>query len=141
MKPKQIAVVIVVFVTMGYLFLQPVKGLIKPKGDKGHSNATATAEKRPTAKVTVDMVSAAAKVTIGPALSEQINDLEDRLKSATGNAARLDIQKQLAKHWDDVNQPAPAAFYYADVAGNDNKFESWLAAGDHFNDAYKLTQD
>jgi len=51
------------------------------------------------------------------------------------------LQKQLAKHWDDVNQPGPAAFYYQDIARKENKFEDWLTAGSRFNDAFKLTQD
>jgi hypothetical protein len=51
------------------------------------------------------------------------------------------LQKQLATQWDDVNQPAPAAFYYQALARKENKLEDWLNAGNRFNDAYKLTQD
>jgi cytochrome c-type biogenesis protein CcmH/NrfG len=47
----------------------------------------------------------------------------------------------LATQWDDVNQPAPAAFYYQALARKDNKAEDWLNAGNRFNDAFKLTQD
>jgi tetratricopeptide (TPR) repeat protein len=140
MHKKQIVIIVIVIAIMGYLYSLPVKGLIKPKEAEGHTNTTAAAP-RPVANVTVEMVSAAGKILIGPELSAQINGLEGRLKNASGNAAKLDLQKQLAKHWDDVNQAAPAAFYYQAMALEENKFEDWLSAGDHFNDAYKFTQD
>jgi len=139
MYKKQIVVIVIVVAIMGYLYSLPVKGLIKPKEAQGHTNAAAPERRR--AVVTVEMVSSAAKILIGPALSAQINDLEGRLKNASDDAAQLDLQKQLAKHWDDVNQPGPAAFYYQDIARKENKFEDWLTAGSRFNDAFKLTQD
>jgi len=138
MHKKQIGViVIVVAITVG-LFFVPLAKMNKPKAADGHADKAAT-EVKPVANVTIEMVSAAGKVSIGPALSSQINDLEGKLKNATDGAAKLNLQKQLAKHWDDVNQPAPAAFYYQAVARQDNKFEDWVAAGSRFNDAYKLT--
>jgi len=140
MYKKQIVVVLVVVATMGFLFFQPVKGLIKPKTAEGHTNATAPAT-RPIANVSVEMVSSAAKVAIGPALSAQINDLEGQLKKAMDGTDQLKFQKELAKHWDDVNQPAPAAFYYQAIARKENTYGNWVDAGSRFNDAYKLTQD
>jgi tetratricopeptide (TPR) repeat protein len=140
MQKKQIAVVLIVLAVMGYLYLLPVKGLIKHKEDDGHTNTTAQ-DTRPAVSVTVDMVSSSAKALIGPALSAQINDLEGQLKNAPSGADRLSLQKKLAKLWDDVNQPAPAAFYYEAAGQSENKFEDWLNAGSRFNDAYKLTQD
>ena len=140
MYKKQIAVGVVVVAIMGYLYSLPVKGLLKPKEAQGHTNTAAPAA-RPVTKVTVDMVSATAKVTIGPALSAQINDAETQLKNAADDAARLSLQKKLAKQWDDVNQPAPAAFYYMAIAGKENSYADWLTAGTHFNDAFKLTND
>jgi len=139
MYKKQIGVVVIVVAIMTCLFFLPVKGLIKPKETQGHTNAAA--ETKSTANVNVELVSAAAKIAIGPALAAQINNLEGQLKSASDGSARLNLQKQLAKQWDDVNQPAPAAFYYQAIARKDNKFEDWLLAGTHFNDAYKSTQD
>jgi tetratricopeptide (TPR) repeat protein len=140
MYKKQIVVIVIVVAIMGYLYSLPVKGLIKAKEAQGHTNAVATA-RRPIASITVDMVSGAGKMAIGSALSAQINDLEGQLKNAQGDAARLGLQKKLAKQWDDVNQPAPAAFYYQAIARNENAFADWLNAGTHFNDAFKLTQD
>jgi tetratricopeptide (TPR) repeat protein len=140
MHKKQIVVCVIVATIMGYLFFQQPKGLAKAKGAEGHTDKV-PAEKKPVVTVTVEMVSAASKIAIGPALTSQINDLESQLKKADDNAGKLTLQKQLAKHWDDVNQPAPAAFYYQAAAIADNKFEDWLAAGSHFNDAFKLTED
>ena len=85
MNKKQIVVIVIVVAVMGFLFKQPVKGLVKPKASEGHTNAVAT-EKRPIANVTVEMVSAMGKIAIGPALAGQINDLESKLKNAeSGN--------------------------------------------------------
>ena len=116
MYKKQIVVIVIVVAIMGYLYTQPVKGLAKHAGSEGHQDKPVSQSGRPAVNVNVDMVSAAAKIAIGQALANQINDLEGQLKKADDNAAKLALQKQLAKHWDDVNQPAPAAFYYEAVA-------------------------
>ncbi len=142
MNRKQLNVIVIVVAISGYLYSLPVKGLIKPKVAKAtsgvisgsHTSAAIT-------HVTVEDVSSPAKTAIGAALAARINDLEGQLKNASGDADKLSIQKQLAKQWDDDNQPAPSAFYYQAVASKENTFENWLAAGSHFNDAYKTTQD
>lgn len=147
MNRKQIVVIVAVVAVMGYLYSLPVKGLVKPKvetanagvdegdGHEGHDHAEGAHH---TATVTVATVSEAAKAAIGPGLSVKINNLEAELTKASD---KLSLHKQLAASWDDVNQPAPAAFYYQEVARKDNKLDSWLKAGARFNDAYKLTQD
>jgi len=140
MYKKQIVVVVIVFAIMGYLFFQPVKGLIKPKETQGHVNA-AQQQARPAINVTVDMVSAAAKIAIGPALSQQVSSTESQLKNAPDDAVKLSLQKKLAKQWDDVNQPAPAAFYYQAIARQENIFDAWSTAGSRFNDAFNTVQD
>jgi uncharacterized protein HemY len=140
MNKKQIVVGVVVVAIMGYLYSLPVKGLIKPKEAKTDKTNVMTANRKAATAVTVDMVSAPAKAAIGAALTAKINDLEGQLKNASGTD-ELKLQKQLASQWDDVNQPAPAAFYYQALARKENKLEDWLNAGNRFNDAYKLTQD
>jgi len=140
MYKKQIVVVAIVFAIMGCLFFMPVKGLIKAKEAQGHTN-TAAAQSRPVTNVDVTLVSSAAKILIGPALSAQINDTEGQLSKAMDESARLTLQKKLAKLWDDVNQPGPAAFYYQAIAQKENKFDEWANAGSRFNDAYKTSQD
>ncbi|WPU94959.1 tetratricopeptide repeat protein [Mucilaginibacter sabulilitoris] len=140
MNIKQIVVSVVVVTIIGCLYLLPVKGLIKAKEGSKADKANVMPAKRNAAAVTVDMVSATAKAAIGAALTAKINDLEGQLKNASG-ADEQKLQKQLASQWDDVNQPAPAAFYYQAMARKENKLEDWLNAGNRFNDAYKLTQD
>ncbi len=140
MNGKQIIVVAIVVVISGYLYFQPVKGLTKPKAAKQTSAVTAGAN-RAASKVTVEQVSIPAKSAIGAALAATINDLESQLKNASSAADKLEIEKKLAKQWDDDNQPAPSAFYYLAVARADNSFDDWMKAGTHFNDAFKGTQD
>jgi tetratricopeptide (TPR) repeat protein len=143
MNRKQIIVIAVVVAISGYLYSLPVKGLIKSKTDNHASDGTMPASKAPAAisHVTVEDVSTPAKTAIGAALAARINDLEGQLKNASGDADKLSLQKQLAKQWDDDNQPAPSAFYYLDVARKENTFENWMSAGSRFNDAYRFTQD
>lgn len=141
MNKKQIVVIVAVVAVMGYLYSLPVKGLVKPKVEKANNGVVGEGESvHQVANVTVEMVSEAAKAAIGPGLSVKINNLEAELSKA-GEKDKLALQKQLAASWDDVNQAAPAAFYYQAAAQTDNKFENWLKAGDRFNEAYKLTQD
>lgn len=139
MNKKQIVVVVAIVAVMGYLYSLPVKGLIKPS--QTHDTAAAPSGERPASNVTVETVSEPAKTAIGAALAARITDLEGQLKNAANDADKLKLEKQLASQWDDVNQPAPAAFYYMDAAKQDNTFTNWLNAGNHFNDAVKLTQD
>jgi tetratricopeptide (TPR) repeat protein len=82
-----------------------------------------------------------AKAAMGAALAATINDLEGQLKNSSSNADKLNLQRKLAKQWDDDNQPAPSAFYYLEAARSENNFDDWMDAGNHFNDASKLTQD
>ncbi len=139
MRLKQIIVIALVTAITVYLCLQHPVGLVKPKVIKATSGVVSGS--RPAAvNVTVDMVSTPAKSAIGTALAARINDLEGQLKSAS-DADKLNLQKQLAKQWDDDNQPAPAAFYYQAVARKENAFEDWINTGTHFNDAYKSIQD
>jgi tetratricopeptide (TPR) repeat protein len=139
MKGTQIAVIAAAVAIVGYLYLQPVKGLVKPKETKGNNGMVAGSAK-PAATVSVDMISATAKTAIGANLSAKITDLEQQLKQAN-DKQKAELQRQLAKQWDDVNQPAPAAFYYLDLARQQNNFADWLNAGTRFNDAYRFSQD
>jgi tetratricopeptide (TPR) repeat protein len=142
MNKKQIVVAVVIVAIMGYLYSLPVKGLIKPGAARDNAQTAQPAAKAPSASnVTVQTVSEPAKTAIGAALSAKINDLEGQLNNAKNDAEKLSLQKQLAARWDDVNQPAPSAFYYQAVARTDNSYTSWLNAGSRFNDAFKITQD
>jgi cytochrome c-type biogenesis protein CcmH/NrfG len=139
MTKKQIAVSVIVVAIMGYLYSLPVKGLIKPKETRSNTAGVASST-RQTASITVASVSALALPSLEPTVSQQITTLENKLKTAT-DADKLTIQKQLATQWDNANQPAPAAFYYQEIAHKSNAMADWLNAGNRFNAAYRVTQD
>ncbi|OCX51074.1 hypothetical protein BEL04_20370 [Mucilaginibacter sp. PPCGB 2223] len=138
-KQKQIAVIVIVVAIMGYLFSLQPKGLIKPKETR--ANAGVTGSRPVSTSVNADYVSAAAKTIIGNNLAAEITALEGSLKKAGTDADKLKLQKQLAQKWDDVNQPAPAAFYYRAIAEKQNTYQDWLTAGDRFNDGFRSSQD
>ncbi|WP_345950133.1 hypothetical protein ABDD95_01490 [Mucilaginibacter sp. PAMB04274] len=139
MNKKQIVAVVAVVVVMGYLYSQPVKGLIKPKEER--TAPSQQAEAPANANVDVNTVSGPAKTAIGADLAGKIISLEEMLKKASSPAERQKLQQELAQQWDGVNQAAPAAFYYLELAKSKNDYENWLTAGQRFNDAYKFTQD
>lgn len=141
MEKKQIAVIATVVVITGYLcYLRPTPLALAKAADKGTGKVASSAE-RPNANVTVTMVSATAKTVIPQDQASRITGLENQLTSATNDDEKLAAQKQLASQWDAAGQPAPAAFYYRDIAQKQNTAAGWIAAGTHFNDAYRLTQD
>jgi tetratricopeptide (TPR) repeat protein len=140
MKRPQIVVGVAVIAIMGYLYSLPVKGLVKPKeATRGGAAAMAPAVKA-NANINAASVSALAKPSIDASIATEISALESKLKAA-GEADKLTLQRQLAKAWDSVTQPAPAAFYYFDIAHKSNEMADWLNAGKNFNAAYKLSQD
>ena len=141
MKGKQIDIIVAVLVIVGYLYSLPVKGLIKPKEGHANNGMVAGSKPAPAANISADMVSATAKTAIGANLWAKITDLESQLKQAASEKQKEELQRQLAKQWDDVNQPAPAAFYYLELARKQHDFNDWLNAGIRFNDAYRLSQD
>jgi len=141
MKKAQIVIIIAVIAIMGYLYSLPVKGLIKPKETRSSAGSKITEAKAANANVTVAYVSVPAKQVIGANLAAQISDLESKLKNAASDADKLKLEKQLAKSWDDVNQPAPGAFYYQAIARSENTYQNWIDVGDRFNDAFKTGQD
>lgn len=135
---KQIIVVGSVVILMGFMLSLNIQGLVKPKdASAGAASPQAAA---PIKTVTLDEVSIASKQTLNASLNKQITDLEAELKSASGSD-QLELQKKLAQQWDDVNQPAPAAFYYELVAQQQPAYNSWLKAGDKFTSAYQQTAD
>ncbi|WP_214073412.1 tetratricopeptide repeat protein [Mucilaginibacter sp. dw_454] len=143
MNKKQIVVAVAVVAVMGYLYSLPLKGIVKPSQthDTAQAAPQAAAKAASTSNVTVETVSAPAKTAIGASLTVKIEGLENQLNKASGDVEKLSLNKQLAAAWDDVDQPAPAAFYYTAVAKSNNSFDAWLMAGNRFNDAFKITQD
>ncbi|MCO5936823.1 tetratricopeptide repeat protein [Mucilaginibacter sp. RB4R14] len=141
MKVKQIVVGVAVVAIMGYLYSLPVKGLSQAKAaTRGQAAAGAAPMVKANANINVATVSASAKVNIDASVAKQISTLENKLKTA-GDADKATLERQIAKIWASVAQPAPAAFYYLDIAHKSNAIADWLDAGKGFNAAYKLSQD
>jgi tetratricopeptide (TPR) repeat protein len=140
MKKKQIVVAVAVVAIMGYLYSLPVKGLIKPEATRGNAKAATAPALKPNANINEASVSALAKPNIDATIAQEITTLEAKLKTA-GEADKITLQRQIAKAWDSVTQPAPAAFYYLDIAHKSNEMADWVNAGNRFNTAYKLSSD
>jgi Tfp pilus assembly protein PilF len=137
MHRKQIAVIGLVVVLMGLLLSLDIKGLVK---DDSQQEAEAATTASASANLSIESVSETAKQTLNANLLKQIEDLENARKSASASE-KPGIEKQLAQHWDDVNQPAPSALYYEAVGESENTFPTWLKAGDLFVAAFQNTQD
>ncbi len=138
LKRQQILVIASVVLLMAILLSLDIAGLVKPQEQQGANNA-ATANST-NVNLSLGQVSETARQDLNANLSQQIKELEAALKSApeTGKVA---VQKQLAQRWDDVNKPAPAAFYYELIAQREDNFQNWLTSGDRFTEAYQNTRD
>lgn len=141
MRKKQIGVVVIVVAMMTYLISLPVKGLVRPKEARSKPGASGGMQAQSSTLIDEAYVAASAKKLLVPQMSAEITAKENELKNADSESDKLVVEKDLAKTWDDVNVPAPAAFYYFSIAKKENTLQDWLKAGEHFNDAYKLTQD
>lgn len=136
---KQIIVVGSVVILMGLLLSMDIKGLVKPKeGSEDGPHASAAGNQTPI--VSLKGISETAKAGLNADIAKEISDLESQLTKAPANE-KLALEKQLAQKWDDVNQPAPGAFYYQMIASKQSTYANWLKTGDLFTDAYQNSQD
>ena len=140
MKTKQYIVIGSVVVLMGILLSLDIKGLVKEE-DSSSAEAQATETKATAvAGFSREGVLAVAKQNVSPGLLSDIEKIEGALKNASANE-ELDLQEQLAKKWDDVNQPAASAFAYEAIAEKNPSYENWLLAGDRFTEGYQNFPD
>ncbi len=140
LQRKQIIVIGSVVVLMGLMLSLDIQGLVKPNEGAAAANASGTAQVEKVKEVSLEDISLKSKESLNASLKKQISDLEAQLKSSS-ESEKLNIQKQLAQQWDDVNQTTPAAFYYELIAEKEPNFDSWLKAGDKFTDAYQQNMD
>lgn len=141
LKTKQYILIGSVAVLMVALYSLDIKGLVKPKENRGmQATASAEGQAAPAAVVTAKSVSDVAKQMINASLAADIEKIENQLKGASGEEA-LKLNEELAKKWDDVNQPAPAGFAYEAIAEAQPSYEHWLIAGDRFTDGYQNFRD
>ena len=139
LKTKQIILLGSVAILMGILYSLDIKGLIKPKDNQGMQN-TATAENKPVAEVSAESVFSLSKQMISANLVTDIEKVEKEIKNVSGEEY-IKLQINLAKKWDDVNQPAAAAFVYEAVATEQSTYANWLITGDRFTDGYQNYRD
>ncbi|MBK0384372.1 tetratricopeptide repeat protein [Pedobacter sp. SD-b] len=139
LKSKQYILIASVGLLMVILYNLDIKGLVKPKDDRG-MQTTATAAPEKISAVSYKSVSDVAKQSINASLASDIEKLEDKAKGASG-AGLAAIQKQIAQKWDDLNQPAPAAFAYEAVAKLEPNYNNWIITGDRFTDGYQNFRD
>lgn len=133
-KTKQLIAVAAVVLLMGFLFAQPIKGLVNE--DTNTADASGAAANT----ITLELASQQAKRGLNASLIEEITALESQLDEASGEA-KLALLRQLATKWDDVNEPAPKGFVYEEMAKIDPQFTYWLEAGDAYRAAYTNLQD
>ena len=136
LRSKQIIAIGAVTVLVGVLYSLDIKGLVKPKGERGLKSTMETSA----VNITGQTVSETGKQALNANLKSQISKLEDEIKLAS-NTEKLVLQKALAQKWDDVNEPAPAAFLWEQIASTENSYKNWLTAGNYFTDAYNNCKD
>ncbi len=137
MNRKQIAVIGLVVVLMGLLLSLDIKGLVK---DDEQSSGDGPENAAQTSALTIESASQTAKQSLNANLAQQITELENQLQSAEASE-KVKLQRQLASKWDDVNQPAPSAFYFELLAKSGSNYADWIKSGDLFTDAYQSEKD
>jgi tetratricopeptide (TPR) repeat protein len=134
LNAKQVSVIGLVILLIGALFALDIKGLVKEEG-KEETPANEVAQ------VSLESVSETAKMSLNANLAAEIESLENAFKNAGESEEQITISEQLAQKWDDVNQPAPAAFYSEIIAKAKPDYANWLKTGDRFTAAYQSIQD
>ncbi|HEX7367352.1 MAG TPA: tetratricopeptide repeat protein [Pelobium sp.] len=141
-KSKQYIAIGAVAILMVFLYSLDIKGLVKQEteGEKAGMQSSATAGAVENKEVSADMVTSVSKQMISASLAADIERLEKQ-ENAANEAQKAAIDKQIAQKWDDVNQPAAAAFYYEKVALAQPNYSNWLIAGDRFTEGYQNYRD
>lgn len=143
-RSKQIIIIGAILLLVAFLFTRDIKGLVKPTEENGKMPASgqmAGAETAPTqVGLSIETSSIAAKNVINKNLATDITALENSYKGANANE-KIELAKQLAQKWDDVEQITPSALYLEVVAAGEPSTKTWLAAGNQFMKAFESTQD
>jgi len=141
---KQTIIVGAILLLVAFLFTRDIKGLVKPTEENGKmpANGQMAEGQAPTSSsvLSIETSSTAAKNVINKSLATDITALENSYKTAKGTE-KIELAKQLAQKWDDVEQITPSALYLEVVAEGNPSSKSWLAAGNRFLKAFESTQD
>lgn len=143
-RSKQTIVIGAIVLLVAFLFTRDIKGLVKPTEENGKMPSSGpvagAASSSTTSVLNLETSSTAAKNVINKNLATDITVLEKSYKGANG-AEKIELAKQLAQKWDDVEQITPSALYLEVVAEGEPSSKSWLAAGNQFIKAFESTQD
>lgn len=141
---KQTIIVGAILLLVAFLFTRDIKGLVKPTEENGKMPASGqmTDAQAPASSsvLSIETSSTAAKNVINKNLATDITALENSYKTAKGTE-KIELAKQLAQKWDDVEQITPSALYLEIVAEGNPSSTSWLASGNRFLKAFESTQD
>lgn len=140
MKTKQYIIIGSVIVLMGILLSLDIKGLVKTEEESTEVQSGEVSAVSGSSTVTAASVTLVAKQNVNASLVADIEKLEKKINSSSASDL-VELQKELAQKWDDVNQPAPAAFAYEVIAEKQANYENWLKAGDKFTEGYQNFPD
>lgn len=135
---KQISLIAIIALLVGFLFTRDVKGLVKPDEDSQHQSAAAQQAAAP--DFSIEEASATAKNLVSNATAKEIAALEVSYQNAT-DSEKINLARQLAQKWDDVEQVIPSAMYTEVVAVAEPSLKNWLATGERSLRAFDTTQD
>lgn len=144
-RSKQIIVIGGILLFVAFLFTRDIKGLVKPTEENGKTPTSGQMAEAGTAPsnatvMSIETSSIAAKNVINKNLATDITALENNYKTTSGKE-KIEIAKQLAQKWDDVEQITPSALYLEVVALGEPTAKTWLASGNQFIKAFESTKD
>ncbi|UKT63796.1 tetratricopeptide repeat protein [Pedobacter mucosus] len=143
-RSKQTIIIGAIVLLVAFLFTRDIKGLVKPTEENGkmpaNSQTMPAQEQSSSSVLSLKTSSTAAKNVINKNLATDITALENSYNRATGTE-KIEIAKQLAQKWDDVEQITPSALYLEVVAQGEPSAKTWLASGNQFIKAFESTQD
>ncbi len=142
LNTKQYITIGLVGVLMVILYSLDIKGLVKPDeaDDATEKQTTSASAVNNNQEVSAESVTSMSKQMINASLAADIDKLEKEANSTSG-AEKAALRKQIAEKWDDVNQPAAAAFSYEEIAEAQPNYANWLITGDRFSEGYQHYRD
>jgi tetratricopeptide (TPR) repeat protein len=139
-RTKQIVIIGAVVLLVAFLFTRDIKGLVKAKEDTTSAPAPGQMQMPPAAEINLDEVSTVGKNLVGSDPAKQITSLENDFKTAD-ESNKNKLAQDLAKKWNDLDQPVPSALYLEMVAQKEKTLDSWLASGGRFMKAFDNSRD
>ena len=137
-RSKQIIIITVLALLVGFLFTRNIKGLVKSKQEEKQTSSAG--QQKQALDLTIEQASARAKNLVGNNFGKEITLLETDYRFAKGED-KTAKGKMLAQKWNDVEQAVPSALYLEAVAQQESALKNWLLAGERFLKAFDNTPD